>query len=323
MSDSLSPAEIEALMASLDEDAQSGANPHAAASELSLDDFGALQAEIWPSVSQTVSEAAGKEITFANPLCVSETKTNLRAAFTQPVVVLSFSYSAQPDLFQTILFPQETILSLAGFLSETTPEVVDETVVEAVSPIIKAIATGLCGVVGRTRNEQITPEHLMLDLQEFSVDASFDQNDLVQTRLTIAAEGVEGTLSWLIDTRTALFLLGKEPVQASAPASGSSAISGSGQPHYLESAIIERLQEVPLQLDVELARVSLQFKEITELGTGSIIETDKLHDDLVEIFVDGCMVARGEVVVVDDCFGVRIVEILDPRDRLMACSARR
>lgn len=58
------------------------------------------------------------------------------------------------------------------------------------------------------------------------------------------------------------------------------------------------------------------FKDAAELATGSIVEMEKALGELVDVLVCGRLVARGEVVVVDDYFGVRITEILDQRDRL-------
>lgn len=76
------------------------------------------------------------------------------------------------------------------------------------------------------------------------------------------------------------------------------------------------LLDVPLQITVELGRTTKKIKEILEFGQGSIIELDKLAGEPVDILVNGKSVAKGEVVVIDESFGVRITDIIDPAKRL-------
>lgn len=76
------------------------------------------------------------------------------------------------------------------------------------------------------------------------------------------------------------------------------------------------LMDVPLQIAVELGRTTKKIREILEFGQGSIIELDKLAGEPVEIMVNGKSIAKGEVVVIDESFGVRITEIIHPSKRL-------
>lgn len=85
------------------------------------------------------------------------------------------------------------------------------------------------------------------------------------------------------------------------------------------AAIDERLQllfDIPLNITVELGRTRLTLKEVMELGVGSLIELDKLTGEPVDIYVNNKLIAKGEVVVIDENFGVRITEIISPRERL-------
>ena len=79
---------------------------------------------------------------------------------------------------------------------------------------------------------------------------------------------------------------------------------------------IERLMDVTLNLSVELGRKQMQIKEILGLGPGKIIELDKLAGEPVDLLVNGKILAKGEVVVVDENFGVRITDLVTPRDRV-------
>ena len=76
---------------------------------------------------------------------------------------------------------------------------------------------------------------------------------------------------------------------------------------------LDLLMDVSLRVSVELGRTRMQLAQILELQHGSVIELDRLAGDPVDIFVNDCMVARGEVVIVDDKFGVRITEMISSR----------
>jgi flagellar motor switch protein FliN len=72
------------------------------------------------------------------------------------------------------------------------------------------------------------------------------------------------------------------------------------------------LMDVGLQLTVELGRTHLTVRQVLDLQKGSVLELDRIAGDAVDIFVNDRLVARGDVVVVDDKFGVRIVELMSP-----------
>jgi len=83
-----------------------------------------------------------------------------------------------------------------------------------------------------------------------------------------------------------------------------------------ESRNLNMLLDIPLQVTVELGRTKRSVKEILELTSGSIIELDKLAGEPVDILVNARLVAKGEVVVIDENFGVRITDIVSQADRL-------
>lgn len=79
---------------------------------------------------------------------------------------------------------------------------------------------------------------------------------------------------------------------------------------------ISIIMDVPLEVTVELGRTKKYIREILEFGPGSIIELDKLAGDPVDILVNGRIIAKGEVVVIDENFGVRITDIINPSKRI-------
>ncbi|MFS0823602.1 flagellar motor switch phosphatase FliY [Bacillus sp. 1P02SD] len=83
-----------------------------------------------------------------------------------------------------------------------------------------------------------------------------------------------------------------------------------------ESRNLNMLLDIPLQVTVELGRTKRSIKEILELSTGSIIELDKLAGEPVDVLVNGKLIAQGEVVVIEENFGVRITDIISQSDRI-------
>lgn len=88
------------------------------------------------------------------------------------------------------------------------------------------------------------------------------------------------------------------------------------QVESIEHRNLDLLMDIPLNVSVELGRTRKSIKEILELNTGSIIELDKLAGEPVDILINNQLIAKGEVVVIDENFGVRVTDILNKSDRL-------
>ena len=85
-----------------------------------------------------------------------------------------------------------------------------------------------------------------------------------------------------------------------------------------EGVSLDLLLDVPLQVTVELGRARKLVRDILNLAAGSIIELDKLAGEPVDVLVNGKLVARGEVVVVDENFGVRVTDVVSAAERVSA-----
>jgi flagellar motor switch protein FliN/FliY len=83
-----------------------------------------------------------------------------------------------------------------------------------------------------------------------------------------------------------------------------------------EISNISLIMDVPLQFTVELGRTQRTIKDILELGPGAIVELDKMAGEAVDIYINGKSIAKGEVVVIDENYGVRITEILSSAERI-------
>jgi flagellar motor switch protein FliN/FliY len=76
------------------------------------------------------------------------------------------------------------------------------------------------------------------------------------------------------------------------------------------------LLDVPLEITVELGRTRMLIKDLLQLGQGSVVELQKIAGEPMEILVNNKLVARGEVVVVNEKFGVRLTDIISPTERI-------
>lgn len=92
-----------------------------------------------------------------------------------------------------------------------------------------------------------------------------------------------------------------------------SQVEGSGQGEQYD---IDLILDIPLDVSVELGRVKMLVNDLLQLGQGSIIELDKAVGEPLEIYINNKLTARGEVVVVDEKFGIRVTDIISPHERV-------
>ena len=83
---------------------------------------------------------------------------------------------------------------------------------------------------------------------------------------------------------------------------------------------ISRVLDIPVQLSVELGRTKVPIRHILQLGQGSVVELDALAGEPMDVLVNGYLIAQGEVVVVNDKFGIRLTDVVTPSERLRRVS---
>lgn len=79
---------------------------------------------------------------------------------------------------------------------------------------------------------------------------------------------------------------------------------------------IEMILDIPVQLTVELGRTKVPIKNLLQLAQGSVVELDGLAGEPMDVLVNGYLIAQGEVVVVNDKFGIRLTDIITPSERI-------
>ncbi|MDX2462951.1 MAG: flagellar motor switch protein FliN [Porticoccus sp.] len=99
-----------------------------------------------------------------------------------------------------------------------------------------------------------------------------------------------------------------QELQADVPVSGGSSKGG--------EINLDALMDVPVTLSVEIGRSKLPIKQLISLNQGSVVELERGVNEPLDLMVNGTLIARGEVVVVDGQFGLRLIDIVSPSERL-------
>ena len=122
--------------------------------------------------------------------------------------------------------------------------------------------------------------------------------------------------------------------QSAAESNGSSAVAAGAaipaQPHVFEKFgsgagvmghnDLELIMDIPVQLTVELGRTKMPIKNLLQLAQGSVVELSGLAGEPLDVLINGFLIAQGEVVVVNDKFGIRLTDIITPSERMRRLS---
>jgi len=90
----------------------------------------------------------------------------------------------------------------------------------------------------------------------------------------------------------------------------------------VEDERIGLILDIPVQVTVELGRTKLPIRSLLQLAQGSVVELDGLAGEPMDVLVNGCLIAQGEVVVVNDKFGIRLTDIITPAERMRRLSLK-
>jgi flagellar motor switch protein FliN len=278
----------------------------------------------------------------------------VRAQFNAPAVIVSIDYTEGLDGRNVFLLSirdasvvADLMMGGEGTPSEELSELHTSAIAEAMNQMMGSASTAMAEMAGR-RVDISAPQIQVLDL---AVETSFEElgitSAMVRTSFQLrVGELLDTTLMQLmpIDFAHSLVsgLMQPAAPAAPAPAEPVAAEDESRHLHALPAppvaqpvtfpslddvpadpggSDISLLLDVPLQVTVELGRTQLKIRNVLELVPGSIIELDKLAGEPVDVLVNGKPIARGEVVVIDEEFGVRITDVASHAKRLRGLAA--
>ncbi|MCL6475120.1 MAG: flagellar motor switch protein FliN [Firmicutes bacterium] len=304
------------------------------------------QDSLWGTVSIALSEAINRQATLSSPLTTLLPVSELENAFAGKRVygVATLQTTSAYTLLIVLETSSAELLAdiAAGGDGSSPPQEIDEGGLQILQQVLFVIANGLAQSFANLTNNECNI--LQVECRYEPVEPPVEwltQDNLVRLDAVLHIDGSPiGAMAVLGDERFALWLAGEETDSPSAQAdavAGASpfqtldeATTASSQPFVpLAQAAsqtlpagIELILDVPLELTVELGRKRMFIKEVLELTIGSIVELDRIAGEPVDVLVNGRIMARGEVVVIEDNFGIRITEIINPQEQLVEISRR-
>jgi flagellar motor switch protein FliN/FliY len=107
-----------------------------------------------------------------------------------------------------------------------------------------------------------------------------------------------------------------ETAPAAKPADIFEQLSGGATPKEAPPGDFDLILDIPVNLTVELGRTKISIRNLLQLAHGSVVELDGLAGEPMDVLVNGTLIAQGEVVVVNDKFGIRLTDIITPQERM-------
>lgn len=104
--------------------------------------------------------------------------------------------------------------------------------------------------------------------------------------------------------------------EAAEQVAGAAAVGGIPTPAAHDSTTMDLILDVTLQVTVEVGRTRMTIQDLLQMGQGSVMELEKLAGEPLDIYINGQQVARGEAVIVNEKFGVRLTDVISTEDRL-------
>lgn len=111
-------------------------------------------------------------------------------------------------------------------------------------------------------------------------------------------------------TRRSAMGAGSEPLPAELEAFDHEPVGGEGAPD------LDSILDIPVTLSIEIGRARMSIRNLLQLNQGSVVELDRLAGEPLDIMVNGTLVAHGEVVVVNDKFGIRLTDVISAQERV-------
>lgn len=278
--------------------------------------FADAQSAICAEVSKAVSESLGREFSVSDPLAIGARPEDAVVDLQGPMVVIQFAFEPHPNETQAVLIPQEFARHIINVTTGAALEEVSPETIENVKPSFLAFHQGLIRGVQSVKSESVSSTEASCTVQIFSLPPNMaNADEVVRVQASIADGDHTGVITWLLDEATMRTILNL-PLGSNEDEADIEVDSAHGKPSSREERDIEILLDIPLELSVELGRVSLLVQDVVDLSAGSIVELERAAGEPVDVLVNGRLVARGEVVVIEDNFGVRITEILSPQERV-------
>jgi len=348
---SLSQDEIDALLQGADETSfdtsgstlSMGGGGSDALSPVDRDLISELVGSAFAMAGNTLGTILSKNVRISNPNTETKSQQELKTEYGSNTICmysdLSGSFSGRISFILSVDNASKIInVMMGGMSTGEMDEAQIQTLKDSLSPIVGTVTAQIglklnAPVSGSPANISLvrTPNDLVLP----------DGSTEVRTSMNVSIDGIPSFKAHYIlslsmaNDMLAISKRGGASKQQDSGSGGMNVNMGLGGPSMQQLGIksvafpslstagspsgatnLNLLMDVQMALTVELGRTKMYIKDILGLGEGSIIELDKLAGEPVDLLVNGKLIAKGEVVVIDENFGVRVTDIVSPTDRI-------
>jgi flagellar motor switch protein FliN/FliY len=349
----LSQAEIDALLGNNPSSSGGGGGGNGEADSKALRDYlaGTVAAQ-----SSNLSTMTGDTVTLTGPDVSASSRDALLERLPDMVTSVKADFNAGFPGEHLFLLSEDTATAVAALMNKEENIELDEMALsvigEMVSTLVGAQITALVAKTGNKSISNVSPQAVNVPkatvafpAEEFQV-AEYQLNlgdGLSRQIWEVYGSSVGADIAKALTAGPAPAAAQAAPAAASPQAASMSGMGGFGgmgqpmsgqgigfpsnvqsvqfpnlmpQPTAQEAGNIGLIMDVYMEMTVELGRTRKLIKEILGMGEGTIIELDKLAGEPVDILVNHKLIAKGEVVVIDENFGVRVTEIVSPMERM-------
>ena len=270
-----------------------GKNPSDGLSELQIS-----------GISEAMNQMMGSAATSMS------TMFNAMVDITPPNLVLN-DMSSGRDVIQDFLSPDETLVRISFRM--VVEDVIDSTLVQVIPlSVAKGMVNKLMGAMSGGTTAAPAAQPAVTDQPKTTTAAYQTPPQPLQQQPVYDAP------LYSAPTEYPSYGVAQPNSQARMQTSVQPAQFGTLQPgpQMIQPDNLSLILDVPLQISVELGRAKKTIKEILEMGPGSVVELDRLAGESVDMIVNGKLIAKCEVVVVNETFGIRITDIVHPIERM-------
>jgi flagellar motor switch protein FliN/FliY len=325
-------------------------------SEDERNEFRALAEEIAQSMGMTLSTITGKSAEISDPQVDILTKDAFIPELKGQPVQITADYTGGSPGKHTYVISEEAAKQVSALMMAQDEGELTEMALSALTEGFSQMSGAALNIVEEKTGNAVKTDALMAVTREDPVDLELPEGNFVRVRYDFVSNGNSSVIDEIFDLSVVKSIadgvLAKKGVgvqsmaapqtdsskafqpgiQQAAPAFSTGSGSGFGQSTIgvqpvqfaplsstQQSGItgnIGLLMDVSMQLTVELGRTKMLIKDILGMGEGTIVELDKLAGEPVDLLVNGKLIAKGEVVVIDENFGVRVTDIISPMERI-------
>ena len=337
--DALSQEEIDALLKGASAGG-GGDEPPETGADLSAEQLEALRQygdQMANTQGDMIGTFLGDSVEVKRKSQSGETATAIAESISGKIVVCSYGYEGGLSGKSILLFSEKDACKIGGtMVGEPESEEFTDMVMDAFKEVCNTIGGNLNTALSGNFGGSVTLSESGVEAVEFSESVvndhlgEADAYGFIVYGLSIA--GGPESECWQIFSEPLLESMGaasapSKPAPASEPPKPTAPSSPQAAPVEFEPlsqevsqakapANLDLIMDIGLEIRVELGRTNLKIRDVLNLGGGSVVELDKLAGEPVDLLVNEVIFAKGEVVVIDENFGVRITEILTLQERI-------